>query len=390
MPDDPHAPPGPGGDPSDPQLRDPLDGEYRDALKHCGRWANWYKMEQQLTWGLSWLCTVLIMLVCIACLGETVPHSWREFSLDWVIWILSGFGSLIALVEYRRNARSLWLRHRAAAEGMRQHAMKYQFGLDPYDQSSASVEFKEAIGQLRDMADGKAAPPSKAKSSVQHTTLSLMRGRWKCAWPAVCRRVRSHWRWILRKPKLPDPDRVENPSDSVKKPAWSRFGADLATQNVIALRWAEARLLDQQRWHEDKCGWYYFKDRVGQLAYILILLVAVSLTAYFGRTFVGTAVLTVLSLVLLAIPSFYAWGPISLRYYLLATSLRKIHLRYCGGKDGLTTWDGSLNAAGLTPDDKRELIAAMLREVEELLDGEFQYWRFFHDPTAPVPRPAKP
>jgi hypothetical protein len=272
--------------------------------------------------------------------------------------------------------------------------MFYQLRRPPYHHPDAAVNskhFYEFIETVGAEADRRLTPPDPAP------------GRGDDKRPTVLDTVWGRFLYVCgyrTPPEVPAAaGRAPNPTETLKAPAWDEptwHGPAVTAdererrreQNRAAQSWIVARLIDQWAWHRGKCRNFFVKDMTYQFAYVaLLLLVFVSGLAFDPTPdgFALTALATLSGLVLIAVPGFMAYGPINLRYYHLAESLREIHERYLGYHSEMLNVSGLFETvpAGDT-ETQREVLEAMSEEVERLLSSEFRFWHLVHEATTLV------
>jgi hypothetical protein len=351
------------------------------ALKvHCDAEAGKYKSRQMLAWVLAWASTAFIVVVCLFSLkGEYVSREWQQVFLNFAIPAASTCGTLVALYQQFRGPRGRWLRFRAATERLREHAMLYMLDRSPYNGTDRLARFYEFLQRIRQEAAPKTAIPHlpfRKPSALDRSKpgpIGLFYGRLQVAFG-------------YRDPEMGKESDYKHPPDCPLSDRVWNVGTSAVQRHAEARRFAEDRLCNQYHWHLNKCQWYFRWYLFFQLVYMTVLLSAGWYASLYGRDFLLTALSTLGSLILLAFSEFMAYGTISLRYYLLADSLRQIHETYFG-RDATPNSavqvrrTGKLPARATNSEAEWRAIGELTDEVECTLSSEFRFWQLVHDTT---------
>ena len=316
------TPPAPATDPAS------LNADYLRLLHRFDGLAVRYKRHRQWVWNLATFLTWLTLILAIAGLANLLPETWVPAVLLAVIPGAGAGVSFLTLLQTAIGLQGRWLKYRAAAERLREGAMRYRACLPPYDRPDAAAKFRAFL----DEAEAAARPGGMAERFRRHYFLSLF---WM---PPELRGATSH-----------------APDEGI----FDRCGGDFESDERMVL---EGRLRSQRLWHVRRARQYCQRFLVLQAILVVLGLVETFHTFLLGPAFTAVAFCTTCSLMLIAWRDFLDYGPLALRYVKIAGNLGEIEQAY---REGASPFDSGTPA---------ERLRRLCEAVEQTLASEFQLW----------------
>jgi hypothetical protein len=205
--------------------------------------------------------------------------------------------------------------------------MLYRAGLPPFEGAGADEAFEQALRDISSIADTRKGRPFQG------------RFQWSYVWD------------LLRMPPELTRDLPSTPDRGALPRALVR------DEDVL-----EGRLRHQRRWYVRKSRRYF-------RLYLLFQVLLVGLSAYnvwhilmYGRELFLIAVITTVSLGLIACRDFLDLGPLFVRYLQTAGNLKEMEEAYLATR---VPFDQA---------DEAERRRRLVDQVEQTLSSEFQYW----------------
>jgi hypothetical protein len=310
----------PGGPPS-------LNEQYLEGLHRYDRGAVRRKRWYQFVWMTITVTTWLTLLLSI--LSMRPGH--QAWLPDWIVnGLLSVSGAIVTGLTVLQTVLGLqgrWLAYRGAAERLRRTGMLYRGGLPPFDGPNAGEAFEQALRDIGSIAE--------ARKGRQ------FQGRFE--WSYVWDLLRMPPELAQHFPSTPDEGVSPRPL--------------LRDEEVL-----EGRLRHQRRWYVRKSRRYF-------RLYLLFQAALIGLSAYnvwhvvaYGRAPWLVAVITTVSLGLIACRDFLDLGPLFIRYLQTAGNLKEMEEAFLAGRVPFDQGDAA--------ERRRRLVD----QVEQTLASEFQYW----------------
>ncbi|MFH1264862.1 MAG: DUF4231 domain-containing protein [Planctomycetota bacterium] len=306
-----------------------LNGRYRQALESCDHSAVQAKRQYSFVRRFAFVLTWATLIAAIIAMARPDVPNLPTFVLYRVVPVLSGFITLLTIVQTVLTRQAKWLAHRAAAEKLKEACMRYRFRLAPYGNPAPDADDEEldrTICRIREAAE--------LKEPLKFCDLRYL---------------------IYTRGKL-----GKNVEDTPRAGILPRFPVSDEDSGENAV--LGGRLGNQQKW-------YIGRARLNAALYLLcqLIVILISMANVLNRVLLSiqlwhVALGTTFILACMAWRDVLSFGPLFLNYLRAYVSLERVRKAYLE-----RTGEFSI------PDDA-ERVRHLAERVEEILAAEFEYW----------------